>query len=103
MEEVRQTITAKSAKVKRYDNRIKQLQGNMNFETNQGILFKNLQGKQERTNPPNAEDAATFWKGIWGTKVEHKRDAVWIDKAKVKMSSEKQNTVKITKDDVKRN
>ena len=32
----------------------------------------------------------------------HKWDAEWIDKAKEKMPSEKQNTVKITKDDVKR-
>ena len=39
---------------------------------------------------------------MWSTKVEHKRDAEWIDKAKEKMPSEKQNTVKITKDDVKR-
>ena len=35
-------------------------------------------------------------------KVEHKQDAEWIDKAKEKMPSKKQNTVKITKDDVKR-
>ena len=34
--------------------------------------------------------------------MEHKQDAEWIDKAKEKMSSEKQNTVKITKDDVQR-
>ena len=32
----------------------------------------------------------------------HKWDAEWIDKAKEKMPSEKQNTVKVTKDDVKR-
>ena len=39
---------------------------------------------------------------MWSTKVEHKWDAEWIDKAKEKMPSKKQNTVKITKDDVKR-
>ena len=46
----------------------------------------------------NAEDAATFWR----TKVKDNRDAEWIDKAKLKMLSEKQVRVKITKDDVKR-
>ena len=102
MEELKQRITAKANKVKQYDNRIKQFQDNRNFETNQGRFFKNLEGKEERTKPPNAEDATAFWKGIWSTKVEHKRDAEWIDKAKEKMPSEKQNTVKITKDDVKR-
>ena len=102
MEELKQRITAKATKVKRYDNRIKQFPDNRHFLTNQERFFKNLEGKEERTKPPNAEDATAFWKGIWSTKVEHKRDAEWIDKAKEKMPSEKQNTVKITKDDVKR-
>ena len=102
MEELKQRITAKATKVKRYDNRIKQFQDNRNFQTNQGRFFKNLEGKEERTKPPNAEDATAFWKEIWSTKVEHKRDAGWIGKVKEKMPSEKQNTVNITKDDVKR-
>ena len=101
-EELKQRITAKATKVKRYDNRINQFQDNRNFQTNQGRFFKNLEGKEERTKPPNAEDATAFWKGIWSTKVEHKRDAGWIGKVKEKMPSEKQNTVNITKDDVKR-
>ena len=48
MEELKQRITAKATKVKRYDNRIKQFQGNRNFETNQGRFFKNLEGKDKR-------------------------------------------------------
>ena len=102
MEERKQRITAKATKVKRYDNRIKQFPDNRHFLTNQERFFKNLEGKEERTKPPNTEDATAFWKGIWRTKVEHKQDAEWIDVAKEKMPSEKQNTVKITKDDVKR-
>ena len=39
---------------------------------------------------------------MWSRKVEHKQDAEWIDKAEEKMPSEKQNTVKITKHDVKK-
>ena len=102
MEELKQRITAKGTKVKRFDNRIKQFQDNRNFQTNQGRFFKNLEDIEERTKPPNAEDATAFWKGIWGTTVEHRGDAGWIGKVKEKMPSEKQNTVKITKDDVKR-
>ena len=82
MEELKQRITAKATKVKQYDNMIKQFQDNRNFETNQGRFFKNLEGKEERTKPPNAEDATAFWKGIWSTKVEHKQDSEWITKAK---------------------
>ena len=102
MKELNQRITAKATKVKQYDNRTKQFQDNRHFLPNQGRFFKNLEGKEERTKPPNAEDATAFWKGIWSTKVEHKRDAYWIDKEKEKMPSEKQNPMKITKDDVKR-
>ena len=102
LEKLKQRITAKTTKVKRYDNGIKQFQHNRNFQTNQERFFKTLADKKERAIPLNAEDPTTFWKGIWSTKDEHKRDAEWIDKTKEKMSSEKQNTVKITKDDVKR-
>ena len=102
MEELKQRIAAKATKIKRYDNRIKQFQGNRSFETNQERFCKNLEGKEERTKPPNAEDATAFWKGIWSTKVEHKQDAEWIDRVEVKIPSEKRDTVKITKDDVKR-
>ena len=102
MEELKQRITAKATTVKRYDNIIKQFQENRNFQTNQGRFFKNLEGKEERTKPPNAEDATAFWKGIWSAKVKDKRDAGWIGKVKEKMPCGKQNTVKITKDDVKR-
>ena len=100
--ELKQRITAKATKVKRYGNRINQFQDNRNFQTNQGRLFKNIEGKEEKTKLSNAEDATAFWKGIWSTNVEHKRDAGWIGKVKEKMPSEKQNTVNITKDDIKR-
>ena len=102
MEELKQRITAKATQVKRYDNRIKQFQDNRNFQTNQGRFLKNLEGKEERAKPPNVEDTTAFWKGIWSTKVEHKRDAGWIGKVKEKMPSEKQNTVNINEDDFKR-
>ena len=73
MGELKQIITVKATKVKQYDNTIKQFQDN--FETNQRRFFKNFEGKEERTKPPNAEDVTAFQKGIWSTKVEHKRDA----------------------------
>ena len=38
----------------------------------------------------------------YGVQVKHKQDAEWNDITKEKMLSEKQNTLKITKDDVKR-
>ena len=46
MEELKQRTTAKAAKVKRYDNKIKQFQDNRNFETKRGRFFKNLEAKE---------------------------------------------------------
>ena len=75
MEELKQRITPKTNKVKRYDNRIKLFQGNKNFQTNQGIFFKHLEDKKERIKLTNPENATAFWKGIWSTKIEHKWDS----------------------------
>ena len=58
--------------------------------------------RREKDRPLNAEDATAFWKGIWSAKVEDERSAEWIDKAKENMSSGKQNTAKITQNDVER-
>ena len=62
LKELKQKIAANATKVKRYDNRIKQFQDNRNFQTKQGRFFKNLEGKEERTNSRNAEDATAFGK-----------------------------------------
>ena len=101
MEELKQRITAKATKVKQHDNKIKQFQDNRNFQTNQGRFFKNLKGKEERTKPPNADDATAFLKGIWSTRFEQKQDANGLTKQKRRCHL-KNNTVKITKGDVKR-
>ena len=37
---------------------------NGNFQNNQGKVGKNLEVREERTKPPNAEDSTRFWKRI---------------------------------------
>ena len=101
MEELKQRITAKATKVKRYDNRIKQFQDNRDFRTNQGRFFKRLEGGDERTIQPNAAEATRFWNGIWGTNVSHNSEAEWITRAKESIKCEKQAAISITQEDVK--
>ena len=43
-----------------------------------------------------------FWKGISSSSVEHKEDAECIDRTRGKIAFKKQNTVRITKDEVTR-
>ena len=100
-EELRQRITAKTAKIRRYTNRIKQFQDNRFYNTNQRRFFKQLSGEQERTIPPNPEETTKFWNEIWGNNVEHKRNADWIKKQEGKISTVKQGEVSISLADVK--
>ena len=68
MKKLKQRVTAKVTKVKRYDNRIKQFQDNRNFQTKQARFFKKCEGKEEIKTPPDAEDVTAFWKGIRSAK-----------------------------------
>ena len=95
MEELRHRITAKATK-------IKQFQYNRNFNTNQVRFFKNLKGKSATTKPPDAKKATKYWKGICSTSVAQRQDAEWIDRIRENMTFERQNAVRITKDEVTR-
>ena len=59
MEELKQRTTAKAAKVKRYDNKIKQFQDNRNFETKRGRFFKNLEGKVQKSRISGMQNGLT--------------------------------------------
>ena len=100
-EELRQRIAAKSSKIRRYLNRIKQFQDNRRFKSNQGRFFKDINGGQEKTIPPNPEEAIQFWNGIWGNNVRHNEEAEWIKNQKGKSSAARQENVTITLADVK--
>ena len=63
MEELKQRITVKATKVKRYENRIKQFQDNRNFLTKEDFS-KILKVKRRGQKPLNADDSTAFWKGI---------------------------------------
>ena len=100
-EELRQRITAKSTKIRRYSNRIKQFQDNRLYKSNQGMFFKQINGGQERTIPPNPGEATKFWNDIWGNKVRHNKNAEWIKSQKRKIAEVRQADVVITLADVK--
>jgi hypothetical protein len=102
IEEMKQRITSKSAKIKRYQNRIKQYQDNKSFSSNQGRFFKNLDGGESKTIAPNPEEATQFWKGIWGENISHKNDAEWIERVKTNLRGPKQANINITNCDVKK-
>ena len=74
VEELKQRIIAKSAKLKRNSDRIDQYRQNRLFENNQKLLFEQLEGI-ERSNKviPDAEESREFWKGIWEIRISTKK------------------------------
>ena len=80
VEELKQRVIAKSAKIKRYEGRINQYQQNRMYSNNQKMFFERLEGK-ERSNDmiPDATETKTFWKEIWEKEIEHNHRAEWIE------------------------
>lgn len=105
-EEIRQRITAKKEKIKRYQNRINQFRQNRTFQNNQGRFYKNLDsgGCQEKSEAPDAEEAKTFWNGIWGQQKKHNKDAEWLKDYKEECArKEKQEKITITMEKMMKN
>ena len=101
MEEIRQRIVAKAAKIKRYQNRIKQFQDNKYYSTNQARFFKNLEGGEGETIPPNPQEATKFWSDIWGKTTYHNQDAEWIDRVEGELDGNKQDDIHVSVEDLK--
>ena len=79
MEELKQRITAKAAKIDRYEKRINQFRINRMFSSNQKRVFVELNGEVIKENTvPNADESRKFWSEIWDNPVEHNDDAEWL-------------------------
>ena len=104
MEELKQRITAKAAKIDRYEKRINQFRINRMFSSNQKRVFVELNGEVLKENTvPNADESRTFWSEIWDNPVEHNDDAEWLREIETESKGvNKQDDVKITAQDVRK-
>ena len=85
-EEIRQKIKAKTSKISRHQQRLNQYQQNRLFRNNDSRFYKQLNNETERTNEntiPDADESRKFWSDIWGNKVEHNREAKWMNDFKM--------------------
>ena len=99
IEELKQRITAKAEKIKRYDSRIEQYHQNRLFQNNQKRLFERLEGiERGEDNIPDAEATNEFWRNIWEKDISHNERAEWIENVKTEVHEkiEKQNDLSIT-------
>ena len=103
IEELKQRIKAKAAKVKRYKNRIEQFRQNRLFQTDQSRLYKELNGEEAVDLAPEKEEAKRFWSDIWSKEVKHNNDAEWLKKIREEqMGRFKQDRIEITIGKVKK-
>ncbi|XP_063586870.1 uncharacterized protein LOC134764222 [Penaeus indicus] len=104
MEELKQRITAKAAKIGRYEKRINQFRINRMFSSNQKRVFMELNGEVIKENiVPKAGESRKFWREIWDNPVEHNDNAEWLRGIENELSRfNKQDNVKITVQDVKK-
>ena len=76
IEELKEKTLVKSAKVKRYKQRIEQFRQNRIFDLDQKKIYVELNRNEIRSNDvPNAEECAKFWGNIWCVRKEHNREA----------------------------
>ena len=104
MEELKQRITAKAAKIDRNEKRINQFRINRMFSSNQKRVFMELNGELIKENTvPNARESRKFWSEIWDNPVEHNDNAELLRGIEIEVSRvNKQNDVKITVLDVRK-
>ena len=95
IEELKQRLQAKSAKLKRYEERIHRYQVNRLFQQDQKRVYQQMNGTSSSFNEarPDAEESQQFWRDIWGKEVLHNENAEWLKELK-------QGTVEATQEDI---
>ena len=72
IEELKQGMTAKSSKIRRFEQRIEKFRQNRLFEADQKIKYTEFNGGRERSIVvPNKEESKQFWGNIWSIRKEH--------------------------------
>ena len=79
IEELKQRVKSKAAKIKKYEERNNQFLQNRLFQTNRKRLFEKIDGKERNCEiKPVAEESKTFWSSILGIEKKHNKDAEWF-------------------------
>ncbi|XP_063592533.1 uncharacterized protein LOC134769724 [Penaeus indicus] len=97
-------MIAKSAKIKRYDQRINQFRQNRIFSVDQNFFYKELNGGEIRTNEvPDAEESRRFCGDIWSVEKEHNKGAEWLSELKYEVKGKhSQEAVNISIESVRK-
>ena len=91
IEELKQRLHTKAAKLKRYEERVHQYKINRMFVQNQKRVYQQMDGIININNEkPNAGESKQFWGSIWDNEKEHERNAEWLRELRVEKDNIKQ-------------
>ena len=71
-------------------------QGRFYSELNSGVR------NHKTTEVPDKKDKQKFWKGIWGKRKEHQKDAEWLENLKRDFEYKEEQEVEITPKKIKK-
>ena len=96
--ELKLTIIAIAAKVRRYHGLVDSYRQNRLFETNQRQFYRELDQEEERCDDdqPVAEESKQFWGNMWSQSADHKNDAKWLQDLQSEVNVKKQEKIDIT-------
>ena len=93
IEELKQRLRAKAAKIRRFTKRCNNFKQNKLFRTNQRQFYRNLNNGSQPTEDgaaqqpeANKEEFLKYWKDLWTDEVSHNTDAPWIAEVKEEMT-----------------
>ena len=80
IEELKQSITAIAANVRRYQGWVDSYIQNSLLENNLKHFHRELDQEEERCDDdqPVAQESKQFWRNIWIQSADHKKDAKWL-------------------------
>ena len=104
VEELKQRITAISAKVRRYQGRVDSYRQNRLFENSQRQFYRELDQEEERCDDdqPVPEKSKQFWENTWSQSADHKKDAKWLQDLRSEVNVKKQEKIDITTGSLKK-
>ena len=98
IEELKQRLLAKSAKLKRYEQRIHRYKVNRLLQQDQKRVYQEMNGTSSSLSEvrPDAGESQQFWRDIWGKDVLYNGNAEWLKELKKERVEVRQEDIVIT-------
>ena len=97
-----QRLSAKTAKIRRYEQRIEQDKQTRMFCYRQKRVYQSFSGDNHRDKvKPDAQLCTAFWRDLWGNEKYHSKSAEWLKVLRAEQDSVQQENVVVTRNFIK--